>query len=57
MAQPSGDEEELVALEDGLFRIGADKRSPERLRMHAVVNGKAHRADVSGQMYARTFTP
>lgn len=56
MIQPEGEERELVALGQGLFRVGSDERSPERLRLFAVVNGKAQRADLSGQVYGRTST-
>lgn len=51
---PTGDEQELVPLGESEFRIGLDERSPEKLTFDATVNGKAQRADVSGQPYART---
>jgi len=54
---PTGDEQELVSLGESMFRIGPDERSPERLTFDATVNGKAQRADVSGQSYARTRGP
>jgi len=57
MVQPSGEEQELVELGQGSFRVGSDERCPERLRFFALVNGKANRVDVSGQVYARTSTP
>ncbi len=54
---PSGEEELLVPLGDGLFRVGADERSPERLRFDTVLDGRALRANLSGCDYYRTFTP
>lgn len=57
LAMPSGEERELVALGDHAFRIGLDERSPERIVFGAFVKGKAQRADVSGQVYARTRAP
>ena len=53
---PSGEVELLHPLDDGVFRIGEDDRSPETLRFDAVVQGRALRADYSGCPYYRTFT-
>jgi D-alanyl-D-alanine carboxypeptidase len=53
---PSGASESLVPVDDGLFRIGEDHRSPETLRFDAVVDGHALRADYSDCPYYRTFT-
>jgi hypothetical protein len=49
--------EQLVELADGSFRIGADERSPERVRFDVVINSVAVRATISGCGYYRTFTP
>jgi CubicO group peptidase (beta-lactamase class C family) len=58
---PSGDvwaaELPLTPLGDGLFRVGADERSPERLRFDCVIDGVAVRAAYSGCALYRTFTP
>jgi hypothetical protein len=53
---PSGGAEPLIPLSGGSFRIGDDHRCPETLRFHAVVEGRALRADYSGCSYYRTFT-
>lgn len=54
----AGDEEEtLIALGDGCFRIGEDERLPERLRFDLIINGKATRAYHNNAEYYRTFTP
>ena len=53
---PTGGNEPLVPLGDGLFRIGEDQRSPETLRFDAVAGGRALRADYSGCPYYRTYT-
>jgi CubicO group peptidase (beta-lactamase class C family) len=47
----------LVPVGDGVFRIGDDERSPERLRFDVMVDGVAVRATYSGCPYYRTFTP
>src|SRR4051794_38192985 len=52
LAFPYGDEEPLTALCDGVFRVGADW-SPERLRLDAIVEGEALRANLSGCDYYR----
>jgi CubicO group peptidase (beta-lactamase class C family) len=54
---PGGWEEPMTPLGDGLFRVGADDWSPERLRFDAVVDGRALRASRSGCDYYRAFTP
>ena len=53
----SNEEEPLTTLSDGSFRIGADPRSPERIRFDIIIGGKAFVAHVSGGHYQRTFTP
>jgi CubicO group peptidase (beta-lactamase class C family) len=57
LIMPWGLVEPLVPLADDFFRIGQDGRSPETLRFHALVDGRALRADFSGCPYYRTFTP
>lgn len=58
---PSGDvwdaELPLVPLRDGVFRVGADPRSPERLAFDTVIDGVAVRAVYSNCAFYRTFTP
>ena len=49
-------EEALVPMTPGLFRIGDDAASPERLRFDAIVDGRSLRAIRSGAEYARFFT-
>jgi CubicO group peptidase (beta-lactamase class C family) len=56
LALPSGGEMELVELEPGLFQVGTEETA-ERLRLDAIVNGKALRANLSGVDFYRTFTP
>jgi hypothetical protein len=53
---PSGDEEPLVPLGDGIFRVGEEERSPERIRFVPILNGQAIRANLSSGEYYRTFT-
>lgn len=53
LISPTGDKESLVPVDDGLFRIGEDQRSPETLRFDAVVGGQALRAVYSGCPYYR----
>ncbi len=50
------DEEALIPIAPGCFRIGDDPASPERLRFDVVVDGQALRAIRSGAEYARFFT-
>lgn len=54
---PNGEEAPLILLEDGSFRVGEDKNSPERLRFDTVVEGQALRARFSTCDYYRFFTP
>jgi len=57
LVEPSGEEEPLVPLGSGVFRVGEDDRSPERIRFDTVINGHALRANLScGDCY-RAFTP
>lgn len=54
---PWGDEDPLMPLADGSFRLGQEEWSPERLRFDQVVEGQAWRATLSGCHYYRFFTP
>ncbi len=56
LVEPSGDEEPLVPLGGGVFRVGEDEHSPERIRFDAILNGRALRANLSCGDYYRTFT-
>ncbi|HEX9718391.1 MAG TPA: serine hydrolase domain-containing protein [Ramlibacter sp.] len=51
-----GEEEPLTLLADGSFRIGADERSPERVRFGELRHGRAEEANLNGGLYYRTFT-
>jgi hypothetical protein len=53
---PWGNTEPLIPIGAGLFRIGADSRSPETLHFDAFVEDRALRAEYSGCPYYRTFT-
>jgi len=50
-------EEPLALLPDGSFRVGKDKRFPERIRFDSILDGKATRMWYSGEAFYRTFTP
>ncbi|MFG2617005.1 serine hydrolase domain-containing protein [Streptomyces sp. NPDC048507] len=49
------DEPELVPLDDGTFRIGADPRLPERLTAGPAPDGAVLWVDVDGCRYTRSF--
>ena len=51
------EEQPLIPLDDGSFRIGVDPRCPERIRFDMLIDGQAHLAVRSGARYYRTFTP
>ena len=53
---PAGDESVLIPLAEGVFRVGKDDRSPERIRFEQLIDGKAVQANLSGGSYYRTFT-
>jgi len=57
LIEPSGDEEPLTPIEPGIFRVGTDAYSPERLRFDTIVDGYALRARASSCDYYRFFTP
>ena len=56
-AWPWGDEDPLLPLKDGTFRLGAEPYSPERLCFDQIVDGQALRVTLSGCAYYRFFTP
>jgi D-alanyl-D-alanine carboxypeptidase len=57
LVDPSGNEEPLVPVGGGVFRVGEDDRSPERICFDTILNGRALHANLScGDCY-RTFTP
>jgi len=56
LIHPSGREEPLVPLGSGVFRVGEDDRSPERIRFDTILNGRALHADLSCGDYYRRFT-
>ncbi len=49
-----GDDKPLTRLGEAEFRVGEEDWSPERLRFDAVVDGRALRANLSGEMYYRS---
>lgn len=54
---PSGEEEPLVPLGDGVFRVREEEQCPERIRFDTILNGQAVHANLSCGDYYRTFTP
>jgi D-alanyl-D-alanine carboxypeptidase len=57
LVHPWGDEERLVPLADGEFRVGDDETSPDRLCFGTTLGGQSSHANLSGCDYYRTFTP
>ncbi len=57
LCEPSGDEEILIPLGNGRFRIGEDEYIPEQLSFDQVVASQALRVTRSGCPYYRFFTP
>lgn len=53
----TGEEEPLVPLDDGSFRVGQDERSPERMLFDTVVRGHAQRVVFSTGAFYRVETP
>jgi len=47
----------LTPIGNNLFRVGADKRSPERICFSAFVDGEPQIAHFSGCEFARSFIP
>ncbi len=56
LVRPEGAEEILVPLGDGVFRVGEDEHSPERVRFDTTIDGKAVHANLSCCDYFRTPT-
>ena len=53
IVMPDGLEEPMTPLTDGSFRVGLDRRSPERIRFEEVVRGRATKAVLSdGEWYS-----
>lgn len=50
------EDQELVELSSGLYRIGSDEWMPERLSLGPIINGKAISVIRDGLMYSRSFT-
>lgn len=50
-------EEPLFQESPGVFRVGADETSPEKIRFDSLINGRAERARVFGGESYRFFTP
>jgi len=57
LIQHDGKEGPIVALGDGTFRVGADRRCPERIEFRAIFKGKAMVAVLSGGRYVRVSSP
>ena len=58
MVAPEGTEDVLVPLgAPGLFRVGLDPASPERLQFDTVISGRALRSTLSGVSYYRSLSP
>jgi D-alanyl-D-alanine carboxypeptidase len=57
LTSPGGDELPMVPLGNGVFRVGKEEQSPERIRFDTVLEGQALRANLSCCDYYRTFTP
>lgn len=57
LVTPEGEEQAVVPIEGGSFRVGDKEHSAERLRFDKVIDGRALRANLSGVAYYRTFTP
>jgi D-alanyl-D-alanine carboxypeptidase len=57
LIERDGIEEPIVALGDGTFRVGADKRCPERIEFCGIHKGKAMVAILSGARYVRVSSP
>jgi CubicO group peptidase (beta-lactamase class C family) len=57
LSYPSDEEHQLFVRTEGVFSVGDPRESPEWIRFYATVGGKTQRATLSGEEYARTFTP
>jgi D-alanyl-D-alanine carboxypeptidase len=47
----------LIQTADGSFMLAGDDSSPDRIRFESIVGGKAMRANYSGIVFRRVFTP
>ncbi|MCK4741990.1 MAG: hypothetical protein KAS80_06880, partial [Anaerolineales bacterium] len=56
LVYPSGEEDALVPIEDGIFRVGEDPLSPERIRFDVILNNQSIRANISCGEYYRSFS-
>ena len=56
LVYPSGEEDALVPIEDGIFRVGEDPLSPERIRFDVILNNQSLRANISCGEYYRSFS-
>ena len=56
LIHPEGGEQAVVPLGEGVFRVGNEDYSPERLRFDTIINDQALRANLSGCNYYRTLT-
>jgi CubicO group peptidase (beta-lactamase class C family) len=56
LVYPSGEEESLVPVGDGTFRVGEDHLSPERIRFDVILNNQSLRANFSCGEYYRSFS-
>jgi D-alanyl-D-alanine carboxypeptidase len=57
LLQSDGKDEPMTMLGDGTFRVGADKRCPERIEFRGIIKGKAMMAVLSGCNYGRISSP
>lgn len=57
LIHPSGLEQRLVPLREGVFRVGEEEHSPERICFETLLKDRAIRVNFSGGDYYRTFTP
>jgi len=57
LSSPDGEEQRLVPLGGGYFRLGEEEHTPERVRFDTLIDGRATHAHLSGTDYYRTFTP
>ena len=57
LVYPSGEEQPLAPIGEGVFRVGEDNRSPERIRFSVVLNNQSLRANFSCGEYYRSFSP
>jgi len=55
LVYPSGEENALVPIGDGIFRVGGDRLSPERIRFDVILNNQSFRANFSCGEYYRSF--